>query len=119
MHIVIVGCGRYGSLLAHGEQRRFISDEDLRHASLYVFLYPALFACGVMIISAYGDSLKESFFEFASTVGTVGLSVGVTTAGSSQEILWTQIIGMLLGRLEFFAIVVGSIKLAQDLRSMV
>lgn len=103
----------------HGEQRRFISDEDLRHASLYVFLYLFLFAVGAMVISAYGYSVKEGFFEFASTVGTVGLSVGVTTANAPQGILWTQVTGMLLGRLEFFTIIVGSIKLAQDLRSMV
>lgn len=102
----------------HGEQRRFISDEDLRHASLFVFLYLAVFTFGDMIISAYGYSLKEGLFEFASTVGTVGLSVGVTTASAPSGLLWAQIMGMLLGRLEFFTIIVGTIKLAQDLRSM-
>lgn len=102
----------------HGEQRRFISDEDLRHTSLFVFLYLAMFTFGVMIISAYGYPLKKCLFEFASTLGTVGLSVGVTTAKAPPGMLWTQIIGMLLGRLEFFAIIVGTIKLAQDIRSM-
>jgi trk system potassium uptake protein TrkH len=102
----------------HGEQRRFISDEDLRRAGLFVFLYLAMFIFGAMIISAYGYPLKESLFEFASTVGTVGLSVGVTKASALSGMLWTQIIGMLLGRLEFFTIIVGAIKLGQDLRSM-
>jgi trk system potassium uptake protein TrkH len=103
----------------HGEQRRFISDEALRHTSVFVFLYLAMFTSGAMIISAYGYSLKESLFEFASTVGTVGLSVGITTASAPSGILWSQIIGMLLGRLEFFTIIVGAIKLAQDVRWMV
>jgi trk system potassium uptake protein TrkH len=103
----------------YGEQRRFISDEDLRHASLFMFLYLAIFTLGGMIISAYGYSLKQGLFEFASTVGTVGLSVGVTTANAPPGILWTQILGMLFGRLEFFTIIVGIIKLTQDLRSMV
>jgi trk system potassium uptake protein TrkH len=102
----------------HGEQRRFISDEDLRRSGLFVFLYLAMFIFGAMIISAYGYPLKESLFEFASTVGTVGLSVGVTKASALSGMLWTQIIGMLLGRLEFFTIIVGAIKLGQDVRSM-
>ena len=102
----------------HGEQQRFISDEDLRHAGLFVFLHLAMFTFGAMIISAYGYSLKQALFEFASTLGTVGLSAGVTTASAPPGILWTQILGMLLGRLEFFTIIVGAIKLSQDLRSM-
>lgn len=102
----------------HGEQQRFISDEDLRHAGLFVFLYLAIFTFGSMIISAYGYSLKQALFEFASTLGTVGLSAGVTTADAPPGILWIQILGMLLGRLEFFTIIVGAIKLSQDLRSM-
>jgi len=102
----------------HGEQQRFISDEDLRHAGLFVFLYLAMFTFGGMIISAYGYSMKQALFEFASTLGTVGLSAGVTTADAPPGILWTQILGMLLGRLEFFTIIVGAIKLSQDLRSM-
>lgn len=102
----------------HGEQQRFISDEDLRHAGLFVFLYLAMFTFGGMIISAYGYSMKQALFEFASTIGTVGFSAGVTTASAPPAILWTQILGMLLGRLEFFTIIVGTIKLSQDLRSM-
>jgi trk system potassium uptake protein TrkH len=102
----------------HGEQRRFISDQDLRHAGLFVCLYLAVFVFGGIIISAYGYSLREGLFEFASTVGTVGLSVGVTKASAPSGILWTEIIGMLFGRLEFFTIIVGTIKLVQDVRSM-
>lgn len=102
----------------HAEQRRFISDEDLRHAGLYAFLYVSMFIIGAMTISACGYSLKESFFEFASTVGTVGLSVGVTTAHAPGGVLWTQVVGMLLGRLEFFTVIVGGIKLGQDIHAM-
>ena len=71
-----------------------------------------------MTISAYGYSLKEGLFEFASTVGTVGLSVGVTATDAPSGLLWTQVAGMLLGRLEFFTVVVGAIKLAQDIKAM-
>lgn len=77
-----------------------------------------MFILGGMIRSVYGYSLKKGLFEFASTVGTVGLSVGVTTASAPSGMLWTQIIGMLLGRMEFFAVIVSTMKLVQDVRSM-
>ena len=103
----------------HGERRFFISDEENRHACLYAFLYFTFFALGVMILSAYGYPFVESAFEFASSIGTVGLSVGITSAQTPEGVLWIQIFGMLLGRLEFFAIIVGLIKLIRDLHAMI
>jgi trk system potassium uptake protein TrkH len=72
-----------------------------------------------MILSAYGYPFVESAFEFASSIGTVGLSVGITSAQTPEGVLWIQIFGMLLGRLEFFAIIVGLIKLIRDLHAMI
>ena len=103
----------------HGEQRRFIGDEELKHNALYVFLYLSFFATGGLMIAWHGFPLQDSLFEFASAVGTVGLSAGVTGSETPCVVLWTQTIGMLLGRLEFFAVIVGMIKLAGDLRSIV
>jgi trk system potassium uptake protein TrkH len=57
-------------------------------------------------------------FEFASSLGTVGLSVGATKARTSSVILWHQIFAMLFGRLEIYTIVVGILGLAKDIRSM-
>jgi trk system potassium uptake protein TrkH len=102
-----------------GEERRFVSDEDFRRVSLFVFFYLAVFVSGAMILSSYGFSLREGLFEFASTVGTVGLSVDITNPDAPSGMLWTQVIGMFLGRLEFFTVVVGVIKLARDVRAMV
>jgi trk system potassium uptake protein TrkH len=102
----------------HGEQRRFITDEDLRRAGLFMFLYAVVFILGAMLISSYGYPLKESLFEFASTLGTVGLSAGITGPETPSVILWSQMAGMLLGRLEFFAIILGTIKLVQDVLAM-
>ncbi len=102
----------------HGEQRRFISDDALKHNALYVFLYLCFFAAGGLIIIWHGFSLQDSLFEFASTVGTVGLSAGITDTGTPVVVLWIQSMGMLLGRLEFFAVLVGIIKLMTDLKSI-
>jgi hypothetical protein len=57
-------------------------------------------------------------FEFASSLSTVGLSVGVTAADAPAGVLWTEMAAMFLGRLEFFAIIVGLIKLTGDVRTL-
>jgi len=103
----------------HGEDRRFLNNADLCDVGLYAFLYLVLFASGILTMSAYGYSLKEAAFEFASTLSTVGLSVGVTKTTAPPLILWAQIFGMVLGRLEVFTIIVGVAALAKDVPSMI
>ncbi len=83
--------------------------------ALFVFLYFLLFTIGVTITSAYGYSIRDSLFEYASTLSTVGLSIGVTSPDAPTGLLWTQIIGMFLGRLEFFTVFIGIIRLSQDI----
>ncbi|VEP18955.1 Cation transporter (fragment) [Hyella patelloides LEGE 07179] len=97
-----------------GDRRKFLSDSQIKTIALFVFLYFLLFIVGVIITAAYGYSLPESLFEYASTLSTVGLSVGVTSADAPVGLLWTQIIGMFLGRLEFFTVFIGTIRLCQD-----
>ena len=96
------------------EQKDFITDSRLRQIGTYLFLYLAAFALGTLILAATGVGLKESLFEFASALGTVGLSIGVTTPNASPIILWTESAGMFLGRLEFLVVISALIKLARD-----
>jgi trk system potassium uptake protein TrkH len=98
-----------------GEQRQFFSDAHLRQAGLFVFLYLLLYCLGSGITVALGYPLPDSLFEFASALGTVGLSVGVTTANAPAALLLTETAAMFLGRLEVFTIVVGLIKLMTDI----
>jgi trk system potassium uptake protein TrkH len=102
-----------------GEQRQFLSDSRLRQTGLFVFLYLITFGLGSGIIAAHGYSLPESLFEFGSALGTVGLSVGVTAATAPLGVLWTEIAGMMLGRLEFFTIFIGLTKIVTDTPAMV
>lgn len=99
-------------------ERRFLSDDRVRRDAAFITLYLLVFLVGSGILVAHGYSLVESFFEFASTVGTVGLSIGVTSAEAPTTLLWTQVLGMILGRLEFFAVIVGVAKVAGDLPTM-
>jgi trk system potassium uptake protein TrkH len=90
-----------------GENRRFLKDQELRQIGAFAFFYLATLALGTGIIASYGYPLKESLFEFASSLGTVGLSVGITSANAPGGVLWTEIVGMILGRLEFFVVILG------------
>ena len=60
--------------------------------------------------------MAESLFEFASALGTVGLSIGITTKDTPSLILWTEIAGMFLGRLEFYVIFFALIKLSKAMK---
>jgi trk system potassium uptake protein TrkH len=97
-----------------GEQKDFISEARIRRIGTFLFLYLTTYLFGSLVIAATGVSLKDSLFEFASALGTVGLSVGVTGPQASPVILWTEIVGMLLGRLEFFVVISGIMKILGD-----
>lgn len=98
-----------------GEQRRFLQDSDIRQIAAFAFLYVLTLVLGTGITASFGYSLKESLFEFASALGTVGLSVGVTSSAAPVGLLWTEISGMILGRLEFFVIFLGIGKILKGL----
>ena len=57
-----------------------------------------------------GCTLLEGAFEFASSLGTVGLSIGVTNGVTSSVCLLIEIIGMILGRLEIFVLLQAFFK---------
>lgn len=97
-----------------GERKDFISDQRVRQVATFVFFYLTTYVVGAGVLAACGCGLKESLFEFASALGTVGLSVGVTAPDAPSLVLWTETFGMFLGRLEFFIIFTAVIKLARD-----
>jgi trk system potassium uptake protein TrkH len=93
-------------------------DHELR-TSNFVFIYMVLYVIGVLIFVASGFTLRDSLFEFASSIGTVGLSVGITSAAAPPLVLWTQIFGMILGRLEILVIFYAGIKLFKDIKIII
>ena len=97
-----------------GNRRVFVDDARARQVAVFFFLYLAVWAAGVMILCACGFSLGVSLFEFTSAVGTVGLSMGVTSAHMPDAALWAEIVAMFLGRLEFLVVIVSLIKLTRD-----
>ncbi len=101
-----------------GEHRIFLQDAHVRQIVAFVCLYLATYATGSLILTMTGNSMEAAFFEFASAIGTVGLSVGVTTPGANPVALWTMSAGMFLGRLEFLVILMTVMKLGRDLKQL-
>lgn len=97
-----------------GEEKLYIQDTSIREVANYIILYLFTYLIGVFIFLAEGYSLRDSLFEFASALGTVGLSIGITGPDASGLILWTEIFGMMLGRLEFLIIMFAITKLFRD-----
>lgn len=74
----------------------------------FIFCYLLLFIVGSLLLSVFAKaSLSEGMFEFASALGTVGLSIGLTGPATSNSVLIVEMIGMMFGRLEIFVIIVG------------
>ncbi|MFO8013938.1 MAG: TrkH family potassium uptake protein [Phycisphaerae bacterium] len=100
------------------DHRVTVTDARLRQIGTFVFLYLATLAAGTAILAAHGYALKDALFEYASAIGTVGLSVGVTSASAPVGVLWAEIVGMFLGRLEFLVVLASAAKLARDAWTM-
>lgn len=69
----------------------------------FVTIYILIFLLGSFIIAVDQNvKLIPAMFEFASSLGTVGLSIGLTSTTTPTLSLIVEIFGMLLGRLEIF-----------------
>ena len=75
----------------------------------FVACYLSLFILGALLLTVTaGCSLTEAMFEFASALGTVGLSIGLTTSATGAATLIVEMFGMILGRLEIFIVLIGA-----------
>lgn len=90
----------------NGSDRELLDKNQVEEAATYAQTYLLVYVIGTIALTYFsGSSLLESAFEFASSLGTVGLSIGVTNAGTSSICLIIEIIGMVLGRLEIFVLI--------------
>ncbi|MGM0420904.1 MAG: TrkH family potassium uptake protein, partial [Bacillota bacterium] len=99
-----------------GENKIYIKPSHLKEAFIYIFMYFVTFLIGTTFFIHAGYSIGDSMFEFASTLGTVGLSIGITGPELPQHIHWVQIAGMFLGRLEFLVIIFAAAKILKDIK---
>jgi trk system potassium uptake protein len=102
--------------IQQGEHRVFVTDSLIRQTGVFLFFYLCIYGIGVLVLAAYGFGLKESLFEFASALANAGLSLGLTSPSCPSPVIWTETIGMALGRLEFFIVFTAVGKIIRDLR---
>lgn len=105
--------------LWEGGRKVFVDDASVRQVTVFVFLYLTTYVFGVLILCACGFNLEDSLFEFASALGTVGLSAGLTSYTMPEMALWAEILAMFLGRLEFLVVILSLIKLGKDVRRFI
>ena len=92
-----------------------VSTDDAQTNQSFILLYILTLIIGTLIFTIFGYTLQESLFEFSSALGTVGLSIGVIGFNSHPILLWTTIIGMFVGRLEFYVVIIALSKFTIDL----
>lgn len=96
-------------------KKMVIEQEDITQNYMFITTYIVVLLIGAFMIMLYGHSFENSLFEFASALGTVGLSVGILNASAPNFLLWTGTFGMFLGRLEFYVIFIAISKVALDI----
>ena len=94
-------------------------DETVRWDTLgFIGCYFLLFITGTLTMTlTAGCSLTKAMFEFASSLGTVGLSIGLTGTATNSATLIVEMIGMVLGRLEIFIVLTGIYSIITKLKS--
>lgn len=89
------------------EGKVYLSNGIMEEVGRFTFVYMVIYFIGVIMLTFADIPLDKAMFEFASALGTVGLSIGVTAPGTSNYVLIIEMIGMLLGRLEIFIVLVS------------
>ena len=82
----------------------------------FIGVYLSVFMLGTMGLCMCGFDIGDSMFEFASALGTVGLSVGITSYDASPAVLWTETAGMFVGRLEIYVVFVAAVQLGREIK---
>lgn len=83
---------------------RELADDTTSYAVAYLVIY----VIGSLLMTVTAKcSLTEAMFDFASSLSTVGFTIGITGPMTNSPTLILEMIGMMLGRLEIFIVVIG------------
>ena len=105
-------------ITAHGKEE--VDDRLLKNTSSFFVCYLVLFCIGTIAVSITANcDLTSAMFDFASSLGTVGLSIGITGPATNMATLIVEIIGMFMGRLEIFIVFIGVHELYSYARSFI
>ncbi|MDR1940620.1 MAG: TrkH family potassium uptake protein [Clostridiales bacterium] len=104
----LVPTNKISPLKYYKAQGRAVIDSGLINETVgFIVSYIGIFLIGSMlVIITSGSDILEGVFEFASALGTVGISNGLT-ARANDATLAVEAIGMILGRLEIFIVFIA------------
>ena len=100
------------------ERKVYIDNNFLNEIIVILSGYILTYTICITILLTQGYTLKESMFEIASCLSTVGLSYGVTSIEASNITVWTMSFAIFLGRLEFLIIISTFIKFYKDVKKI-
>ncbi len=84
--------------------RHIFPAEEVLEYGAYALLYSVALLGGSLVIAAHGYRFGDSLFEAASALGTVGLSVGITSATAPIGVKLVLMALMWMGRLEIIPV---------------
>lgn len=91
------------------DEDTYLTKEMVHQSNFYIISFFIVYIVSTLIMCFMGYSLTESLFTMASSLGTVGLSVGSISMTCPTSLYYLSLIVMYLGRLEIFVIVYGLI----------
>lgn len=105
------------SFYTRPQGRTVIDPKLIADTSCFFFCYLLIYLIGTFLLMLTADcTLIEAMFDFASSLGTVGLSIGITGPATPAPALIVEMIGMLMGRLEIFIVLIGIRTLVAQLK---
>jgi trk system potassium uptake protein TrkH len=91
----------------HVGRTRILRPEVARAATTVLLLFVLSFLGGALVILGHGGvDVTRALFESVSVGSNIGISIGVVDPAMPALVMTVQIVQMLLGRLEFFAVLV-------------
>ena len=99
--VVRAGLPRHAVYHLRLEESR-LEEPEIRNALLIILLYVMVIILSWLVFVLHGYDPLNALFEVVSAVGTVGLSVGVTSSELPALLKGVLCLDMLMGRLEIF-----------------
>lgn len=101
------------------DKRSKITQSEQSGNYTYIIIYFLIGLIGTFALTLCGNNFSDSFIEFFSALGTVGMSIGIITPDMSNAEMWIIIVGMIIARLEVYIIILGISRLVIDLKESI
>lgn len=107
--------GKY--IYRYGKMETIKDSEQISNYS-YITLYILIGLLGTFALMCCGYPFLDSFVEFFSALGTVGMSIGIVSPAMSEGAMWIIMIGMLMARLEINVFIISLFRISAIVRDV-